>query len=147
MKWPKHLLLNTHFLCYYYTIMSDTGLVFLEAQEAQFDWTYMVTLPKIFISEKKIMLKLTLLCQGKERHNWRLFGRPFQSFRVSMRSVVGGCGTSCWRGLVCCLVALSDDLALQEYLRRSTKLTTHQVELNWRFLSMTLCSYCLLRTS
>ena len=26
--------------------MSDTGLVFLEAQEAQFDWTYMGTLPK-----------------------------------------------------------------------------------------------------
>ena len=33
------------FLSYYYKIMSDIGLVFLEAQEAQFDWTYMGTSP------------------------------------------------------------------------------------------------------
>ena len=35
--------------------MSDTGLVFLEAQEAQFDWTYMGTLPISVLIIKSIL--------------------------------------------------------------------------------------------
>ena len=34
-----------HFFFKAISVIPDTGLVFLEAQEAHFDWTYMVTLP------------------------------------------------------------------------------------------------------